>query len=550
MSAVAIHVPTFQKEYDYYWQNPHEVSFTWLALLYAILTLAVSLYQRSEEPLPLNLVDSMTVWHAFRKRAAQCLVQANYLTPGRYKGEALFLYTICEFYSSQDAQAGVSFLLGITIRLVMRMGYHRDASHYPNLSAWDGEMRRRFWELLCQVDTLISFQVGLPRTIQSWVCDTAMPSNLHDTDFEEASTALPPGRPEHERTACSYTRAKARIMKVFGQITDLAFSREDASYEQIMELDRRLEEAHDLLPSFFQHRPMTQSIADPTDLVMRRYTLELLYQKSRIVLHRRYMAETESQYAHSRTVCLAAARETLHHHADIWNESLPGGQLYSERFFVNSLQNTDFMLSSMILCLELSQDNELGKKSRLDGQERTELLSLLETTHRIFKESRRRSVDTQRAYTVLTIMLRRVKGSHFASSTSPSNGQHVSMSGMSPNQRSLDLLTDFQAKYHFSHRLLGTNSAIWDSIQMAICKQQCSMQLTHRPTLRLMSLETCSTHQLNWIGGCTTAVSQELTLPMDIIYGFQLIQVSLTSLDIRLSCELHESHLQPTIYVV
>lgn len=431
MLAVTIHVPTFQKEYERFWQNPQEASFTWLALLYAILTLAVSLYQRSEEPLPFNTVNSMTVWHIFRKRTAQCLVQANYLTPGRYKGEALFLYSICEFYRSQDAQAGVSFLLGITIRLVMRMGYHRDASHYPNLSAWEGEMRRRLWALLCQLDTLISFQVGLPRTIQSWHCDTTMPSNLHDTDFEEKSTELPPGRPEEEPTACSYTRAKARIMTVFGHITDLAFSRDPASYEQTMELDRRLEEAHDMLPSYFQHRPMSQSIADPTGLIMRRYTLELLYQKSRIVLHRRYMAETESQYVHSRSVCLAAAAETLHHHADIWNESLPGGQLYAERSFVNSLQNTDFMLSSMILCLVLSQDNELGNNSRLDGQERTDLLSLLETTHRIFKESRRRSMDTQRAYTALTIMLRRVKGSNYTSPASTSNGKNFPMNGMS-----------------------------------------------------------------------------------------------------------------------
>lgn len=389
------------------------------------------MYHRSEEQLPVNMVDPMVVWNIFRKRAAQSLVQAKYLTPGRYKCEALFLYSLCEFYRSQDAQAGVSYLLGITARLAMRTGYHRDASHYPNLSAWDGEMRRRLWALLCQLDVLVSFQVGLPRTIQPWHSDTELPSNLHDTDFDEDSTRLPPGRPEAERTACSYTRAKARIMKVFGQITDLAYSREQASYEEIMEIDSRLEEAHDLLPSYFQQRPIAQCIADPADLIMRRYTLELLYQKARIVLHRRYMAETRSKYAHSRKVCLAAAKKTLQHHAEIWSESLPGGQLYAERFFLNSLQNTDFMLSSMILCLVLSQDSEQGDASRLDVQERTELLSLLETTHRIFKEARRRSVDTQRAYAALTIMLSRVKGSRVGSLSSTSDEQDVSMIGMS-----------------------------------------------------------------------------------------------------------------------
>jgi hypothetical protein len=429
-SLVVIHVPTFQKEYEQFWTHPQGMSFTWIALLYSIMTLSVSLYHRSDEPLPLNTIDSMTAWNIFRKRAAQCLAQANYLTPGQYKAETLFLYSLCEFYRSQDAQTGVSYLLGITIRLAMRMGYHRDPSHYPNLSAKDGEMRRRLWALLCQLDTLVSFQVGLPRTIQPWHSDTGLPSNLLDTDFDENTTRLPPDRPVEERTASSYTAAKARIMKVFGQICDLAYTREPVSYDEILEIDRRLEEAHNMLPSFFRVRPISQCIADPTDLIMRRFTLELLYQKSRIVLHRPYLSETQNRHAHSRSICITAAKDTLRHHAEIWNESLPGGQLYAERFFVNSLQNTDFMLSSMILCLELSQDNERGSNAHLSLQERTDILLLLETTHKIFRETRRRSVDTQRAFVALSIMLSRVKGSPVQSLSSRSDNQDILMKGM------------------------------------------------------------------------------------------------------------------------
>lgn len=411
-----LHLPTFRREYETFWQNPHAVSFTWISLLFSIMGLAVSLYRRSEEPLPIDLIDSMELWDIFRKRSAQCLVQANYLTPGRYKCETLFLYGLCEFYRSQDAQIGVSYILGICIRLAMRMGYHRDPRHYPSLTAWEGEMRRRTWALLSQIDALVSFQVGLPRTIQHWIADTQPPSNLLDTDFDENTVHLPPGRPVEERTPSSYTIGKHRIMMVFGQISDLAFSREQVSYDDILEIDRRLGEAHSKLPPFFQFIPMAQSIADPSDIVLRRYTLELLYQKARVVLHRRYMGETHSKYAYSRSVCLSAARRTLQHHAEIWNESSPGGQLYAERYFFNSLQNTDFMLSAMILCLELSQEH--GSPGRLSDQERADLVSLLETTHRAFKEARRQSVDTQRAFAALTIMLSRVRGESIQSLTS------------------------------------------------------------------------------------------------------------------------------------
>lgn len=422
-SIVSIHVPTFQREYERFWTYPQGMSYTWIALLYSIMALSVSMYHRIDEPLPLNTFDSMTAWNIFRKRAAQCLTQANYLTPGQYKVEALFMYSLSEFYRSQDAQMGVSFLFGIIIRLAMRMGYHRDPSHYPGLSAKDGEMRRRTWALLIQLDTLISFQVGLPRTIRSWLSDTGLPSNLLDTDFDENTTILPQSRPEGERTPCTYTCAKARIQHVFGQISDLAYSREPVSFDEILEIERRLDESHNILPSFFQIRPISQCIADPAELIMRRYTLEMLYQKARIVLHRPYLGK----HAHSRSICITAAKETLRYHAEIWNESLPGGQLHAERFFVNSFQNTDFMLSSMILCLELSQDNDNAHLSR---QEHTAVLRLLETTHRIFGETRRRSVDTQRAFVALSLMLGRVKGKFLQTHSSGGDSQDFSMDGM------------------------------------------------------------------------------------------------------------------------
>ncbi|KAF3014594.1 hypothetical protein E8E15_004107 [Penicillium rubens] len=414
---VLIHVPTFQKEYEEFWLRPADKSFTWISLLYSIMTLSLSLYYRGSEPLPSSMADPMKSWAIFRKRSSQCLIQANYIAPGRYKGEALFLYSLTEFYRTQDSHIGMSYLLGMTIRLTMRMGYHRDPRHYPMLSAMDGEMRRRLWALLVQLDTLVSFSVGVPRTIQPWQYDTELPSNLLDTDFDETSVQLPPERPSNEGTDCTYTRAKSHIMSVFGQITDLAFSREHSSYDEVMEIDRCLETSHDMLPSCLQIRPMTQCIADPAELTARRFALELLYQKARLVLHRRYIAETNTKFAYSRSVCLAAARKALQHHKEIWTEFMPGGQLHAERFFLKSLQNS-FLLSAMILCLEMSQDADRGDAARLEPQERAEFLLLLESTHRIFMESSRQSVDTQRAAHALNIMLKRVKKGDFQYSSS------------------------------------------------------------------------------------------------------------------------------------
>ncbi|KAJ5225565.1 hypothetical protein N7468_006790 [Penicillium chermesinum] len=414
---ILLHVPTFRREYDQFWRDPHGMPFTWIAQLYAMIAISVCLHYRSGEPLPLLTADPMAIWDEFRQRAAQCLIHSNYITPGKYKVEALLLYSLSEFHRSQDALMSVHYLFGITIRLALRMGYHRDASFYPKLSPWEGEMRRRVWALLCQLDTLVAFQNGIPRSIQPWYSDTALPTNLLDEDFDQDTVQLPPGRPDEERSPSSYTRSKARLMGAFGLIVDLSFKREYTPYEEIMDLDRKLKEARDQLPGYLTIRPMAQSIGDQTHHILARYTQELLYQKSRIVLHRPYMAEQDSKYAFSRRSCIEAATETLRHHHDISNESLPGGQLYADRFMINSFQNTDFMLSSMILCLALSQDIAGTTNSDLGSPERREQVQLLMKTHRIFQQTQNRSADTQRAFAALDVMLRQLKGLNIATLT-------------------------------------------------------------------------------------------------------------------------------------
>lgn len=329
-----------------------------------------------------------------------------------------------EFYRTYDAQVGVSFLLEMTIRLALRMGYHRDPQHFPNISPFEGELRRRVWWIMCQLDSLISFQVGLPRTVQDWQHDVELPRNLSDEDIYEDMEQLPPSKPENELTALSYTRVKSRIMSVFGKISDLAYSRETVTYEQTLEIDRRLEEAHSLVTPAFKMRPLDQSIADPAELILRRYTLQLLYQKARCVLHRRYLGEvhTNPRYAYSRWVCMSASKEILRHQADLYHETQPGGILYRDRQFPNSLQYADYLLAAMIICLELSSNQTTGPNVNhanngvavvINGRE--DLLATLETSHSIFEKLRRLSADADRAHAALTMMLRRVKESQLSS---------------------------------------------------------------------------------------------------------------------------------------
>ena len=76
-------------------------------------------------------------------------------------------------------------ITGISSRLAMKMGYHREPRHFASISPFEGEMRRRTFIIVEIFDLLSSFQAGLPLIIHEEERDTEPPSNLFDIDFDE-----------------------------------------------------------------------------------------------------------------------------------------------------------------------------------------------------------------------------------------------------------------------------------------------------------------------------------------------------------------------------
>ncbi|EED16281.1 C6 transcription factor, putative [Talaromyces stipitatus ATCC 10500] len=416
-----IHFPTFHREYNQFWNDPSRVSLPWLAFLYGCMTMAVGIFRRSMETLPSPLGDAVDEINRFHRRCCHCLINSNYTTVGRYKVEALLINATIEYTKRGNSSMSVSIVLGIAIKLAMRMGYHRDAKHYDTLSALEGEMRRRTWAILSQLDTLTSFQVGIPKQAQSWQSDTDLPRNIHDGDFDENSIELPPSLPETVQTPATYLRSKNRIMAMFGKICDHVYSRQPSTYEKILELDRGLEEAHDLMASALRMRPMNQSFADNVSIIMKRYTLDVLYQKARIVLHRKYLVEARynPQLSYSRSVCVTAAKEILRHQYDLYKESQVGGRLEKDAWFFRSLQNSDFVLAAMVVCLELFKNNDTVTVSNTQQQndsspardlnERNKLIESLQKSLEVWKENLKHSVEARKAFYAVNVMLKKAE---------------------------------------------------------------------------------------------------------------------------------------------
>jgi hypothetical protein len=186
---ILIHAPQFQEEYRQYWKAPQKAPVMWIGLLYAMISMAAIVKIRSSKNTAAPDVQAaFKQADLYQELAASAAVLGNYWKPREYTIECLLLH--CGNSRSNDL---VDFWLssGVISKLALRMGYHRDPSHYNNISVLAGEMRRRVWLFLSMSDVLVSFQLGLPTTLRAVQSDTMPPRNLFDHEISTHSKTLP-----------------------------------------------------------------------------------------------------------------------------------------------------------------------------------------------------------------------------------------------------------------------------------------------------------------------------------------------------------------------
>lgn len=239
-------------------------------MLCAIMRLAMLSYHREGDEPPEFRGKTLDMAGTFRNLMAQCLTLADYTKPYPSLIESLIFHLHGDWIQTKDADVSVWVLVGVIARLAMRMGYHRDSKMFPNITPFQGEMRRRVWTIVRQYDLMFSFQVGLPSMIRSTDSDTEFPRNLYDDDFDENCKELPPSRPPNEPTPVSCLIAKGRLTYAFGRVIEHTSSIQSPSYDQVMEIDAELRRARDLIPEHLVVRPVEESQLEPPKIVMAR----------------------------------------------------------------------------------------------------------------------------------------------------------------------------------------------------------------------------------------------------------------------------------------
>jgi hypothetical protein len=254
--------------------------------------------------------------------------------------------------------------------------------------------------------------MGLPSMIKEEDCDTREPFNLLDEDLDENMQALPPPRSDSVVTPVLYLCVRNRILSVFAKISKLTASMQPSTYSDTCELDQQLLKERDAIPLQLQYHPIPPSQWESIDVMMHRIYLDVVFQHSRCMLHRRYLvpARTNELYAKSRSICIEAAIVLLHHQQTLHHEARPGGRIEMRRWKFSSFLDYGLLLGSTILCVDLNLDLQEG----LDGEEhwqrkdRLDIIDALQGAHQILLQSWDTSLDSRKGATAIKVILAKI----------------------------------------------------------------------------------------------------------------------------------------------
>lgn len=381
----------------------------WVGLLFGVLSVS-ALLQRQDFGAPGSCsTELQNRLETYRTATIHCLVTGDYLQQSRYTMETLSLHFALDHNYSMDASIGNWFLLGVVIRIAMRMGLHRDPSHWPNIRPLQAELRRRRWITLYQMDFFTSTQVGLPRIIKDSQCDSRPPAHLFEHDLGPEHNEIPPERPRDEPTALLFIIERHSIIKVAAEIYDTTEAG-PPSPATIAALDAKIQHVVETMPAWLKYRPPEASIAENPILILQQIFMDILINKAVYLLHRRSFVKGSDaeDSARSNEICIHAALAILAHQRRMSEETQPGGLMFSVRWKVSSSLNHELLQATMMLCFALSRSND-GATGTINDRgtllRRDDIVVALTHAKSHWDEIADQSVDARRAAQAIAAVL-------------------------------------------------------------------------------------------------------------------------------------------------
>ncbi|KAF2476884.1 uncharacterized protein BDR25DRAFT_370687 [Lindgomyces ingoldianus] len=293
-----LHIPTFLAEYDSFWGSAVTGKPTVLIKILLVCAIGAPFYKGLESA---SLRSSCAKWMQTAETflsAPQGKSRLN-LTGLQIHILLLLAREICNV----DGGDLTWIPAGSLLRSAMHIGLHRDPSHFPKISVFHAEMRRRLWATVLEITVQSSLDMGMPPMLSLNDFDTLPPSNINDEDMGEGIEALIDLKPPQVFTQTSTQIALNKSLPLRLKITRLINSlRSDLSYDESLRLGSELIASCRANTQLFQG--FFASTASPTTFQVK--LLDVLTRRFVLCLHRPFFikAKADPKFYYSRKICL------------------------------------------------------------------------------------------------------------------------------------------------------------------------------------------------------------------------------------------------------
>lgn len=324
-----VHVPTFWKEYNQFWEKPGSTSTPTPFLLKLVLILAIgaTFYPKSSDIYHADLLRKSQTWIY----AAQWwLTGPSEKSTATLDGLQVFSLLILARQATHTCPGGPTWLsTGSLMSMAQAMGLHRDPKMFSSLSQFQTEMRARLWTTVLELVCKSSLDFALPPCISVGEFDTTLPSNFDDQDLDSSGTTEQLPRDGITDSSIQILLAKSLPLRlnVAHLLNDF---RGEQSYQTALKLGAELRMACRDVASFF-HSSLPRAAHDgsallPTDF--HKKFLDVYLRRFILLLHRPFMlqARRDPRFYLARKVCVESATVIGSYSGtidlDIENESL------------------------------------------------------------------------------------------------------------------------------------------------------------------------------------------------------------------------------------
>ena len=250
-----IHAPSFRHEYNLYWDGrPCPEGF--LPRLLCVMCIG-SRFETDSKGFSLDRSDGVHIPTA-------CALVRTWLDSlrGRHLVDMVTLQAEILLLHAQRMIAprhqNTWTQLGLIARMAMTMGMHRDPSEFPQISPFLGEMRRRLWFTIMDMDLHVALPSSFPSAVKDGEYSCQPPRNLDDAELFPEMKELPPSRPiDHHTDAQMHAYAASTLplrMRANNVLSRLETVRD---YSEIIDIGTKLERALDDVNCLF---PRNQSL--------------------------------------------------------------------------------------------------------------------------------------------------------------------------------------------------------------------------------------------------------------------------------------------------